>query len=192
MAHPPGYTYDESLDASPVSSEELDLLLATVLWTDDDGVALRRAGELLTPRIDDILDLWYGFVGSHPHLVTYFDGPGGEPSPEYLAAVRLRFGRWISDLTTRDWDREWLNYQYEIARRHTDLMGRTDSIATAHGHIALRYLIAFVVPITATIRGFLAEGAGPDDDVDAMHQAWFKAVTLTVTLWAQPYAPGRW
>ena len=29
-------------------------------------------------------------------------------------------------------------------------------------------------------------------EVDAMHTAWFKAVTLTVTLWSQPYQPARW
>ena len=29
-------------------------------------------------------------------------------------------------------------------------------------------------------------------EIDAMHTAWFKAVTLTVALWAQPYDPHRW
>jgi hypothetical protein len=26
-----------------------------------------------------------------------------------------------------------------------------------------------------------------DEDVEKMHQAWFKAVTLSVILWCQPY-----
>ena len=32
-----GYTYDTALAASPVSLEDLNLLLATLLWTDDDA-----------------------------------------------------------------------------------------------------------------------------------------------------------
>lgn len=31
-----------------------------------------------------------------------------------------------------------------------------------------------------------------DADIDAMHTAWFKAVTLTVALWSQPYDPAPW
>ena len=33
-----GYTYDTALAASPVSLEDLNLLLATLLWTDETGV----------------------------------------------------------------------------------------------------------------------------------------------------------
>ncbi|MCP2318010.1 Protoglobin [Nocardia amikacinitolerans] len=59
-------------------------------------------------------------------------------------------------------------------------------------HIPLRYLIAFIYPITATIRPFLAAGGHDDDQVEAMYQAWFKAVTLQIALWSQPYAVSAW
>lgn len=59
-------------------------------------------------------------------------------------------------------------------------------------HIPLRYLIAFIWPITATIRPFLANADTDPADLDGMHAAWFKAVTLTVALWSQPYDPARW
>lgn len=187
-----GYTYDEHLPASPVTPEDLDLLLATLLWTDDDAAALRQAGTVLADQIDDILDLWYGYVGSHPHLVASFNGADGEPSADYLDAVRARFGQWINDLCHRPWDQQWLAYQHEIAQRHTTTMGRTDNVRSDQTHVPLRYLIAFIWPITATIRGFLANGDHRDDEVDAMHTAWFKAVTLTVSLWSQSYQPARW
>jgi Protoglobin len=187
-----GYTYDKPLPTSPVTTHDLDLLLATVLWTDADAALLRRAGEILDPQVAAVLDVWYGYVGSHPHLVASFNGPDGTPSAEYLGAVRARFALWIRDLCTRTWDQQWLDYQHEIARRHTDLMGHTDHVGSAQTHIPLRYLIAFVFPITATVRGFLAGGATEADDVDGMHAAWFKAVTLTVALWSQPYDPARW
>lgn len=187
-----GYTYDQNLPTSPVSTNDLERLLSTVLWTDDDAAALAQAGTILEPQIDEVLDVWYGFVGSHPHLVASFNGADGQPSAEYLAAVRERFGQWIRDLCNRPWDQQWLNYQHEIALRHTDTMGDTDDVASDQTHIPLRYLIAFIWPITATVRPFLAN-ANPDPaDLDALHTAWFKAVTLTVALWSQPYTPTRW
>jgi hypothetical protein len=187
-----GYLYDQPLPASPVTRGDLDLLLATVLWSDDDDAALRRVGDVLEPQIDAVLDLWYGYVGSHPHLVASFAGADGQPSAAYLTAVRARFGQWIRDLCHRSWDEQWLAYQHEIAERHVTRMGRTDHVTSDETHVPLRYLIAFVWPITATIRGFLVNGAHDDADIDAMHTAWFKAVTLTVALWAQPYRPDRW
>lgn len=42
-----GYTYDTPLPTSPVTPADLDLLLATLLWTEDDAAALRRAGAVL-------------------------------------------------------------------------------------------------------------------------------------------------
>ncbi|MBF6428534.1 hypothetical protein IU440_28040 [Nocardia cyriacigeorgica] len=38
----------------------------------------------------------------------------------------------------------------------------------------------------------MAAGGHDDEQVEAMFQAWFKAVTLQVTLWAQPYAGADW
>ena len=187
-----GYTYDQNLPASPVTTGDLDLLLSTLLWTDDDAAALARAGTVLEPKVEEILDVWYGYVGSHPHLVVSFNGADGQPSGDYLAAVRGRFGQWIRDLCNRPWDQTWLNYQHEIARRHTDTMGDTDHITSDQTHIPLRYLIAFIWPITATIRPFLTNADTDPADLDAMHAAWFKAVTLTVALWSQPYDPARW
>lgn len=187
-----GYTYDQNLSASPVTTGDLDLLLSTLLWTDDDAAALARAGTVLAPQVEEILDVWYGYVGSHPHLVVSFNGADDQPSGDYLAAVRSRFGQWIRDLCNRPWDQTWLNYQHEIARRHTDTMGDTDHITSDQTHIPLRYLIAFIWPITATIRPFLANADTDPADLDAMHAAWFKAVTLTVALWSQPYGPARW
>jgi hypothetical protein len=55
-------------------------------------------------------------------------------------------------------------------------------------HVPLRYLIAFIYPITATIKPFLAKKGHSPEEVDKMHQAWFKSVTLQVALWSYPYA----
>lgn len=189
----PGYSYDHpDLPASTVTAEDLDKLLASVLFTDADRSALRTAGEVLAHQVQDVLDVWYGFVGSHPHLLAYFSTPAGEPLPEYLAHVRVRFGQWILDVCNRPYDQQWLAYQQEIGLRHTAAKKNHADAAPSVSSIPLRYLIAFIYPITATVRPFLAAGGHTDAEVEAMHQAWFKAVTLHVTLWAQPYTPNNW
>ena len=189
----PGYRFGSAeLEPSPVGAYDVELLKATLLWGQDDDRYLRMAGEVLADQVDDVLELWYGYVGSHPHLVHYFEDLDGEPVADYLAKVRARFAQWVRDVCSRPYDEAWRDYQHEIALRHTRAKkNRTDGVESAP-EIPLRYLVAFVFPITATMRSFLAaKGHGPDD-VDGMHTAWFKAVVLHVCLWTQPYAPGSW
>lgn len=137
--------------------------------------------------------MWYGFVADHAHLVHYFgDADSGEPIAEYLERVRGRFGQWILDTCRRPYDQAWLDYQEEIALRHTrEKKNRTDGVRSVE-HIPLRYLVSFIYPITATMREFLTGMGHCENEVDAMHQAWFKAVTLQVALWSRPYAGPDW
>lgn len=182
----PGYDYG-NVPASPLSPQDLDLLKQSVLFTEEDEQYLRLAGDVLADQIEDVLDLWYGFVGSHPHLVYYFTGPDGQPLTDYLAAVRKRFGQWILDTCRRPYDQTWLNYQQEIGlRHHRSKKNLTDKVESA-ANIGARYLVAFIYPITATIRDFLAKKGHSAEEVDKMHQAWFKSVVLQVALWLQPY-----
>jgi len=184
----PGYTYGtDAVPRSPVSLEELQLLQATLLLDEDDCAALRSSADLLTPRVEDILDVWYGFVGANPHLLAAFTGPDGQPNQQYLAAVRRRFGRWILDTARAEFDQAWLDYEYEIGVRHTRRgKNRTDGVQAAD-QVPLRYLLALLVPVTTTLKPFLAEGGASPDEVEAMHQAWIKAVLLQLILWSQPY-----
>jgi Protoglobin len=184
----PGYDFGVSTVArSPLGAEDLDLLKRTVLFTEEDEEYLRLAGDVLEDQADEVLDLWYGFVGSHPHLIHYFSGPDGQPDSEYLARVRERFKRWIFDTCRRPYDQQWLDYQQEIALRHTRAKKNQTDGVRAPEYIPLRYIIAFVYPITATIEQFLANRGHSAEEVEKMHQAWFKSVVLQVTLWSQPY-----
>jgi hypothetical protein len=134
----PGYTFGtDAVAHSPVSLGELELLRATLLLGEDDLAALRRSGDLLAGRVEEILDVWYGFVGANPHLLAAFTGPDGRPDQAYLAAVRRRFGRWILDTARAEDDQAWLDYQHEIGlRHHRSGKNRTDS-ARAAEHIPL-------------------------------------------------------
>jgi Protoglobin len=187
----PGYTYGSAeLPRSPVTLDELELLKASLLWSEEDGRALRLARDVLADQVEDVLDVWYGFVASHPFLVHYFARRSdGEPDADYLARVRKRFGQWILDTTEARYDQAWLDYADEIGRRHHRIgKNRADGVEAVE-HIPLRYLIAFIFPITATIRPFLAGKGHTAEEVEQMHDAWRKAVILQVALWSRPYVP---
>lgn len=185
----PGYRYgDPKLAKSPVTLQDLELLKKTVLFTAEDEKYLRMAGKTLVPQTEAILDVWYGFVGANPHLIQYFANKSdGKPNAEYLSRVRARFGQWIKDTTDASYDQTWLDYQYEFGLRHTRLgKNKTDNVAAAD-HIHFRYLVAFIVPISATIEPFLQKGGHSPDAVKKMHAAWTKAVVLQTVLWSYPY-----
>jgi hypothetical protein len=185
----PGYTYGSpKLKHSPVSLADFDKLKQTVLFTSEDEKYLQLAGEILVPQTDQILDVWYGFVGSHPFLLEYFTNKGdGKPNPEYLNRVKARFGKWIKDTTTAKYDQTWLDYQYEIGIRHNRIgKNRTDRVASVD-QINYRYIPAFTVPISLTVEPFLQKGNKDPIEVKKMMNAWNKSVTLQATLWTYPY-----
>lgn len=184
----PGYTYGTpAVGRSPLTLDDLAKLKTSLLFGADDERALRQAGEVLADQVDAVLDLWYGFVGSHPHLVHYFTDGRGNADTAYLAAVRQRFGQWILDTCNRPYDQTWLDWQHEIAlRHHRSKKNHTDG-AQAVANVDARYLVAFIVPITATMKPFLGQKGHSAAEVEAMHAAWFKAVTLQVALWLAPY-----
>ena len=185
----PGYSYGAAtVPHSPISLEEFALLKQAALFTDEDAQYLRMSYDVLKDQVEDVLDVWYGFVASHPHLVYYFSRKSdGQPDGQYLAAVRKRFGQWILDTAAANYDQKWLDYQYEIGlRHHRAAKNKTDNAPSVE-IIHYRYLPTFIYPITATLKPFLAKKGHSAADVEGMHQAWVKSVILQVTLWSQPY-----
>ncbi|HXH05532.1 MAG TPA: protoglobin domain-containing protein [Vicinamibacterales bacterium] len=185
----PGYTYGTPHAArSPVTLAEFELMKKTVMFGEDDVRALRLSFEVLKDQVEAILDVWYGFVGATPHLLAAFASPAdGRPVGEYLSAVRRRFGQWILDTARAEYDQAWLDYQHEIGlRHHRTKKNRTDGVAAA-AHVPFRDLFLLVVPVTTTLRPFLAKKGHSAEEVDRMHAAWVKSCLLQVTLWSHPY-----
>jgi hypothetical protein len=184
----PGYTFGAaSLPEAALTEREFAQLRDTVLWSDEDEHALRQAGVVLDGQIEAVLDVWYGFVAAHPHLLAYFADDQGRPIASYLGNVRQRFGQWIRDTCQRPYDADWLRYQQEIAlRHHRSKKNTTDGVESAP-LIPLRYLIAFIAPITQTVKPLLAAQGHAAEEVERMYAAWCKAVVLQVTLWSAPY-----
>ena len=185
----PGYTHGTSdVSRSPVTEADFALMKQTVLFGDEDIAALRQSREVVKDQVDAILDVWYGFVGSNPHLLASFTKPAdGQPIGDYLAAVRARFGQWILDTTRANYDQAWLDYQHEIGRRHHRMKkNQTDGIASTD-IVPFRYLAPLVFPVTATLKPFLAKHGHSAEAVDKMHAAWVKSLLLQVTLWSHAY-----
>jgi hypothetical protein len=190
-----GYAYGaSSLERAPYSLEDLSALKKTLLLGDEDVQALRRSKAILADQTDAILDVWYGFVASTPELVVFFsDARTGAPDGAYLAAVRKRFARWILDTADAHYDQAWLDWQYEIGLRHNVIKKNQTDKVNSTAQVNFRYLLALTIPITTTLKPFLATGgnnaahAVDAADVDKMHAAWVKAVLLQVILWSHPY-----
>lgn len=185
----PGYTHGApTVPRASISLEEFELLKKTVLFTDEDVTALQQSKAVVQGQVEAILDVWSGFVGSNPHLVqTFTRVSDGKPDMDYLGAVRKRFGQWILDTASAQYDQTWLDYQFEIGRRHHRIgKNATDKVA-AVPHIPFRYLPALLYPVTATLRPFLEKQGHSPAEVGAMHQAWIKSVLLQVILWSYPY-----
>jgi hypothetical protein len=172
----------------PVSVEAFDLMKKTALFGEEDIRYLRMSHGVLAGQVEAVLDVWYGFVGSQPHLLESFTRKSdGQPDTDYLEAVRRRFGKWILDTALANYDSDWLAYQFEIGRRHhRSGKNRTDDVSAAD-HVAFRYLIPLIFPITQTLKPFLSQKGHSAEDVEKMHQAWVRSVLLQVTLWGYPY-----
>ena len=189
MSTIPGYRLnDPALPASPLTVAHLEDLKGSLLLGPDDIIPLRKAESIVSDQIEQILDVWYGFVGSTPHLLKYFsDAKTGEPDTAYLGAVRKRFGQWILDTCRANFDAEWLAWQDEIGRRHHRVGKNKTDGSNAVPHIPMRHVLALSIPISVTMKPFLEKKGHSPAEVDAMHAAWTKAVLLQAILWSRPY-----
>lgn len=59
---------DPTLPQSELDEAAIADLRAALLLGDDDITALRDAATIIDSRIDELLDVWYGFVGGHPWI----------------------------------------------------------------------------------------------------------------------------
>ena len=185
----PGYTYGTGAVArSPVALADFEMMKKSVLFGDDDVKYLRLSHDVVKGQVEAILDVWYGFVGSTPHLLASFTGKNdGKPLGDYLGAVRKRFGQWILDTARAEYDQKWLDYQHEIGLRHHRAKKNSTDGAASTGIVPFRDLFLLVFPVTFTLKPFLAKKGQPAEDVEKMYAAWVKSCLLQVTLWSRPY-----
>ncbi len=185
----PGYSYGQStLAKAPYTMADLKSLQSSLLFTEEDAKALRQSKAILADQTEAILDVWYGFVASTPELVYFFsDAKTGKPDGAYLEAVRKRFALWILDTADANYDQRWLDWQHEIGLRHNTLKKNMTDHAPSVAQVNFRYIPALTIPITTTLKPFLAKKGASTTDVEKMHAAWVKSVLMQSILWSQPY-----
>ena len=189
----PGYTFGSlAIARSPVSVRELDDLKVSVGFTEDDEHYLRLAGEVLAKQVKQVVDHWRSeIIVSIPNLARHSRTPDGKPIPEYVAKSNLRFQQWILDTCLRPYDQDWIDYQQEIALRHTAVRKNdTDGVLSTR-YVPLRDIVAFTAVMNITIKPYLAAQGHSADEVDKMHQAWCKSIQLQMALWIGPFADDR-
>ena len=196
--HIPGYTYGTAEAAqSQISAPELEQLKQSVGFTADDVRYLHMAGEVFQDQTKELVETWRGVIAKTPHLAKHSKDPEGNPIPRYSEASGLRFQQWVLDTCFRQYDEEWLNYQQEIALRHTKLKKNATDKVESTDHVPLRDIVAFTGVMNERVKPFLASKGHSAEDVERMHIAWRKSLQLQIALWAQPYcsnalAPDQW
>jgi hypothetical protein len=185
-----GYSYGAAEVAkSPLSVADLERLKTSAGLTDEDARYLRLAGEVLSGQTQKIVEHWRsGIIASIPNLARHSRSPEGDPIPQYLANSNLRFQQWILDTCLRPYDQQWLDYQQEIALRHTSLKKNLIDSVRSTPYVPLRDIVAFVAVMNETIRPYLAANGNTAEEVEGMHRAWCKSLQLQIALWVAAYA----
>jgi hypothetical protein len=184
-----GYTFGaEEASKSPLSLQALEDLKVSAGFTEEDNRYLRLAGEVLSDQTERIIHHWRNvIIANIPNLARHSRTPEGDALPEYLAKSGLRFQQWILDTCLRPYDQDWLNYQYEIALRHTRLKKNQVDGVRSTPYVPLHDIIAFVAVMNETIKPYLAVKGHSAETVDKMHVAWCKSLQLQLSLWSQAY-----
>lgn len=190
---PPGYTYGgPEVPRSRLNVQDLENLKVSAGFTDEDERYLRLAGEVLRGQTEQIVRHWRsGIIASIPNLARHSRTPEGDPIPLYLENSNLRFERWILDTCLRPYDQDWINYQQEIALRHTSAKKNQVDGVRSTSYVPLRDIIAFIAVMNETIKPYLAARGDSVDEVEKMHRAWCKSMHLQLALWVGPYSDAR-
>ena len=161
-------------------------------FTEEDERYLRLAGQVLADQTEKIVQHWRsGIIANIPNLARNSRTPEGNPIPEYLAKSNLRFQQWIMDSCLRPYDQDWLNYQQEIALRHTSVKKNKVDGVRSTPYVPLRDVVAFIAVINETIKTYLAAKGNSADEVERMHRAWCKSIQLQLALWTRAYIDSK-
>ena len=185
----PGYTYGSPTVApSAATLDDLRRLKISAGFTEEDERHLRMAGAVLADQVEAIVKHWRaGIIASIPHLARHSRNLDGSPNPDYLARSNRRFEQWILDTCLRSYDQQWLDYQQEIALRHTSLKKNAVDGVTSTAHIPYSDALAFVAVMNDTMKTYLAAKGHGEEAVRRMHLAWCKSMHIQMALWIKPY-----
>jgi hypothetical protein len=169
----PGYDYGSpNVARSPIGEQEFEALKQSAGFTEDDEHWLRVAGETLADQTKELVGKWREVIAKHPHLARYSLRLDGQKDWHYSERSGLRFQQWVLDTCFRPYDQDWLNYQQEMALRHTSLKKNKTDNAQSAPPIHLRHIVAFGAVMTDPdiMKPFLK--------TDIMRMTWRRCIEL--------------
>ena len=95
------------------------------------------------------------------------------------------------DTCLRPYDQNWIDYQQEIARRHTSVKKNEVDHVESTPYVPFRDVLAFTAVMNETIKPYLAAKGNSTEEVEKMYRAWCKSIQLQMTLWVGPYSDNR-
>ena len=163
-----GYKYGDAV-VSSATLQDLENLKVSVGWTDQDDQYRHMAGEVLSGQTRQLVDHWRrGIIAGIPNLSRHSRTPDGEPLPDYQAKSGLRFEQWVLDTCFRAYDQDWLNYQHEIALRHTPARKNQTDAVRSTPQVPLPDVIVRFSAVTLLLSIVLLKlTAAPDGDPPA-------------------------
>lgn len=188
-----GYTYGrDEVARSMVSLQDLAELKRSAGFTQEDERYLRMAGSVLEDQTERVVHHWRNqIIAGIPNLARHSRTLEGDAIPAYLDRSNARFRQWILDTCLRSYDQDWIDYQQEIALRHTSAKkNRVDGVCSSP-YVPLRDVIAFLPVMNETIKPYLAAKGSTAEEIERMHGAWCKSMQLQLALWIGMYADDR-
>lgn len=189
MSSIPGYTYGtDAVARSPISLDEFENMKKLAMFGEEDIKYLNLTYDIINDQMDDILAAMYGFSATQTYMQYYWTQKGdAKPDQNYINAAKKRLSQWLLVTAKGNYDQKWLDYQYEIGRRHSrQAKNKTDHVNAADV-VSFRYMIPGIYFVLYYLKQFFKKKEPSHEIVEKMYDAWLKSVLLQVGLWSQPY-----
>ncbi|SHL85968.1 Protoglobin [Chitinophaga jiangningensis] len=150
--------------------KDLVLLRRMLMYTRKDDEYLQLVAPVISASATRILHTWYAYIIADPYLSNYFKPA---TAAEFAGS---RFGEWLQQLCNRGGVPQWESIENAIPEDAGQLRPLQPEL--------LRYLTAFAYPVIQAGNEVLQDSSIAAELLPHVKQAWFKAVTLSVALWA--------
>ncbi|MBS0266062.1 MAG: PAS domain-containing sensor histidine kinase [Planctomycetes bacterium] len=85
-------------------------------WTDEDGLRVAEAGQLVRPALPALIDDFYDEIARHPDARQVITG--GQPQIERLKAT---LHTWVTELFSGVYDEDYVAKRWRVGHRHVEI-----------------------------------------------------------------------
>lgn len=85
-------------------------------WTDQDAERVKAIGPLLADHFIPLIDDFYEEIEHHPEASKVITG-----GPEQISRLKQSLQRWLAELFSGNYDREYVNRRWRVGYRHVEI-----------------------------------------------------------------------